>query len=61
MNCEDCGRSVDNVASQKGVKTPDNQAQIHHEPPIHQGGGRDSKGVVLCPPCHIKRHGAEKI
>jgi RHS repeat-associated protein len=56
MRCTDCRREVQNVRSEKGVPTPNNQAQVHHDPPIHQGGGRDSKPVVLCPPCHANRH-----
>ncbi|MGH8176948.1 MAG: RHS repeat-associated core domain-containing protein [Steroidobacter sp.] len=56
MACDDCGRGVENVASQKGVPTPDNQAQVHHDPAIKDGGGRDSEAVVLCPECHKERH-----
>ena len=59
MACEDCGKPVENIASKKGVPTPDNQAQVHHDPAIKDGGGRDSKAVVLCPPCHNGRHKSE--
>lgn len=57
MHCEDCDKAlIPSPKSEKGVPTPDNAAQIHHEPPIHQGGGRDSVPVVLCPICHKIRH-----
>ena len=56
MKCEDCGRPLENIGSQKGIPTPPNQAQVHHNPPIHQGGGRDSRAEVLCPGCHKDRH-----
>ena len=56
MSCTDCKRELQSVRSEKGVSTPGNQAQVHHDPPISQGGGRDSKPVVLCPECHIERH-----
>ena len=56
MACADCAKQVENVASKKGVPTPDNQAQIHHDPAIKDGGGKDSKAIVLCPNCHKVRH-----
>jgi RHS repeat-associated protein len=56
MACEKCGKPVENIPSKKGVPTPDNQAHVHHDPPIVEGGGRHSKPVVLCPPCHKKEH-----
>lgn len=56
MSCTDCGKPLENVANQKGVPTPDNQAQVHHDPAISQGGGRHSTPVVLCPTCHGQRH-----
>jgi len=56
MKCTDCKRPVQNIKNEKGVPTPDNQAQVHHDPPINQGGGRESKALVLCPPCHKDRH-----
>jgi len=59
MACQDCGKAVENIASQKNVPTPGNQAHVHHDPAIKDGGGKDSKAVVLCPPCHIKRHANE--
>jgi RHS repeat-associated protein len=59
MACADCGREVQSVKSEKGVPTPNNQAQVHHDPPISEGGGRHSEPVVLCPPCHIARHTPE--
>ncbi|MFO1327129.1 MAG: RHS repeat-associated core domain-containing protein [Rubrivivax sp.] len=59
MKCVDCGKGVENIKSEKGVPTPSNQAQVHHEPPIHLGGGQDSRAVVLCPDCHKARHSHE--
>lgn len=59
MSCADCGKEVKNVKSEKGVSTPDNQAQVHHDPPLSEGGSRDSKAEVLCPGCHQDRHDAE--
>lgn len=58
LTCEGCARSdlESGVPSQRGVPTPPNQAQIHHDPPIHQGGGRDSSARVLCPSCHKNAH-----
>jgi RHS repeat-associated protein len=56
MTCVDCGKPLENIQSKKGVPTPDNQAQIHHDPAIKDGGGRHSEAVVLCPPCHVERH-----
>ena len=58
LTCQDCNRDdlVSGVASRKGQKTPENQAQVHHDPPIKDGGGRASKGIVLCPKCHKERH-----
>ncbi|HTF94530.1 MAG TPA: RHS repeat-associated core domain-containing protein [Cellvibrio sp.] len=56
MSCTDCNKPVENIKSEKGVPTPDNQAQVHHESAINEGGGKDSKPVVLCPECHKERH-----
>lgn len=56
MACADCKKPVENIKSEKGVPTPENQAQVHHDPPISQGGGRDSKASVLCPECHRNWH-----
>lgn len=56
MKCDDCNMPLENIPNQKGAPTPPNQAQVHHDPPIYQGGGRDSEGKVLCPGCHKKRH-----
>ncbi|WP_234407156.1 RHS repeat domain-containing protein [Xanthomonas citri] len=60
MRCDDCGREVRNVASEKGVPTPPDQAQVHHDPPIKDGGGRHSDGKVVCPECHQDRHRREE-
>jgi RHS repeat-associated protein len=56
MACTDCKKPLENIKSEKGVPTPSNQAQVHHDPPINRGGGRDSKAEVLCPECHRERH-----
>jgi RHS repeat-associated protein len=56
MKCDDCGKDIENIANQRGVPTPPNQAQVHHNHPIHQGGGRHSTAEVLCPTCHKGRH-----
>jgi len=50
------GKKVESVKNEKGVSTPSNQAQIHHDPAIKDGGGRDSNPSVLCPECHKARH-----
>lgn len=56
MACEDCGRGVENTSSEKKSSNADNQTQARHEPAIKDGGGCDSKGVVLRPECHKERH-----
>jgi RHS repeat-associated protein len=56
MRCEKCGNEIYSVGSKKGVPTPNNQAQVHHDPAISEGGGRNSKARVLCPPCHKDEH-----
>ncbi len=60
MSCTDCNKPVENIKSEKGVPTPDNQAQVHHDPAIKDGGGKDSTPVVVCPDCHRERHRNEK-
>ena len=60
MKCDDCGKPVRSVGNEKGVKTPSDQAQVHHDPAIKDGGGKHSEGKVLCPECHIERHRNEK-
>jgi len=59
MACTDCGKALENVKSEKGVPTPSNQAQAHHDPAIKNGGGQHSEPVVLCPTCHKERHGSD--
>lgn len=56
MKCNDCAKPVEGLPSEKGVLTPSNQAQVHHETPIVSGGTKNSDGVVLCPDCHHDRH-----
>jgi RHS repeat-associated protein len=61
MRCTDCNRELENVKSEKGVPTPDNQAQVHHDPPLKDGGSKkDSKAIVLCPKCHKLRHSQDQ-
>ena len=60
MACTDCPTELQNVRSQRAVSTPANQSQVHHDPPIHQGGGRHSRPVILCPKCHEERHRRER-
>ena len=60
MKCDDCAKPVRSVGNEKGVKTPSDQAQVHHDPAIKDGGGKHSEGKVLCPECHIKRHQNEQ-
>ena len=54
--CENCGRDVVRVGNQKGQAPPGNQLQVHHDPPSSEGGGKDSKPVVLCRDCHQDVH-----
>lgn len=56
MTCVDCGKGVQNIKSEKGVSTPGNQAQVHHDPAIKDGGGQHSTPVVVCSDCHRQRH-----
>jgi RHS repeat-associated protein len=57
MACVDCAKPLQSIGNEKGVPTPANQAQVHHNPPIFKGGTRDSsKAEVLCPGCHQARH-----
>ncbi|MDQ1835504.1 RHS repeat-associated core domain-containing protein [Massilia sp. CCM 9029] len=61
MACTDCGKGVKSIANEKGVPTPPNQVQVHHDPAIHKGGTREtSQPVILCPSCHQTRHREEK-
>jgi RHS repeat-associated protein len=55
MRCENpnCRRPLRNVKNKKGKKTPADQAQVHHDPAIVNGGTRaTSTPKVLCPECH---------
>lgn len=55
--CERCGKPVDKIQNQKGVRTPDNQLQRHHKIPLGQDGPSTvDNGEILCPPCHIAEH-----
>jgi RHS repeat-associated protein len=55
--CADCGRDTMPVQNKKGVPTPSDQRQRHHDKPKKDGGTRDVRnGVPLCPECHKERH-----
>jgi HNH endonuclease len=61
--CDNCGRSVEKVANNKGVPTPENQLQRHHkeslregQPPGQRGPSTPENAEVLCPGCHQERH-----
>jgi RHS repeat-associated protein len=60
LTCEgsNCGRDdlQSGVPNRRGEPTPPNQTQVHHDPPISEGGGRHSTGRVLCPRCHKEEH-----
>lgn len=51
--CEKCGQDLQRVSNKSGQKPPDNQLHVHHDPPIGEGGGKDSKPVVVCRDCHL--------
>ena len=51
MACTDCAKPLQSIGNQKGVPTPANQAQVHHDPAISTGARETSKPVVLCPGC----------
>jgi hypothetical protein len=50
--CEKCGQSLDRTQNKKGETPPKNQLHVHHDPSIKDGGGKDSKPVVVCRDCH---------
>jgi len=54
--CENCGQDLVRVKAEKGKTPPGNQLQVHHEPPIKKGGGKDSTPRVLCRDCHEDIH-----
>lgn len=56
MKCDRCGKELENVGNTKGQPTPSNQAQVHHQNPISEGGDSNSPHEVLCPACHIAEH-----
>jgi RHS repeat-associated protein len=58
--CERCGQEVVRTQNKPGQKSASNQLHVHHDPPIHKGGGRHSKGEVVCRDCHVKIHKEEK-
>ena len=59
MKCADCAKAIESIKSEKGVSTPSNQAQVHHDPAIQKGGGQHSTPVVVCPDYHKQRHANE--
>ncbi len=54
--CEKCGGDVQRVGNQKGQSPPGDQLQVHHDPAIKDGGGKNSKAVVVCRDCHFEIH-----
>ena len=54
--CENCGQDLVRVKNEKGKTPPTNQLQVHHDPPIHKGGGKNSTPKVLCRDCHEDIH-----
>ncbi|HEV2963934.1 MAG TPA: RHS repeat-associated core domain-containing protein, partial [Candidatus Angelobacter sp.] len=54
--CEKCGQEVVRTQNKAGETPPKNQLQVHHEPAIKDGGGKNSKPVVACRECHQKIH-----
>ena len=54
--CEKCGGDVQRVGNQKGQSPPGDQLQVHHDPAIKDGGGKDSTPVVVCRDCHVGIH-----
>jgi RHS repeat-associated protein len=56
MKCDKCKRELESIGNKSGEPTPPNQAQVHHENPISEGGGRDSPHKVYCPECHNEVH-----
>ena len=56
--CEKCGQSLVRTQNKKGQTPPKNQLHVHHDPPIKDGGGKDSKAEVVCRDCHQNKiHG----
>lgn len=51
--CDKCGQDLQRVGNKSGQKPPANQLHVHHDPPISEGGGKDSKPVVVCRDCHL--------
>jgi RHS repeat-associated protein len=59
LRCEGSCRRDDlqsGIPNRRGEPTPPNQSQVHHDPPIAEGGGRHSTPRVLCPQCHKDAH-----
>jgi len=54
--CEKCGQEVVRTQNKTGETPPNNQLQVHHDPAIKDGGGKNSKPVVVCRHCHQNIH-----
>jgi hypothetical protein len=54
--CEKCGQTLVRTQNKPGQKAPANQLHVHHNPPIHKGGGQHSKRQVVCRTCHVRIH-----
>jgi RHS repeat-associated protein len=50
--CEKCGQTLQRTPNKKGQTPPKNQLHVHHNPPIKDGGGQDSKPEIACRDCH---------
>jgi len=51
--CDGCGKPVRKAASEKGVPTPGDQLQRHHDPPLSTGASKNpNTAKVFCPDCH---------
>jgi hypothetical protein len=50
--CEKCGQDLQRTPNKAGQTPPKNQLHVHHDPPIKDGGGKDSTPVVVCRDCH---------
>jgi RHS repeat-associated protein len=50
--CEKCGQKLVRTQNKPGKTPPKNQLHVHHNPPIKDGGGKNSKPEVVCRDCH---------
>ncbi len=57
IKCTECGQDVEKIQNEAGEKTPGNQLQRHHDPPLSKGGNSASPGNrIVCRTCHVKIH-----